>query len=116
MSRSNFFSEQKLKALLQSEDGPIVKDLQRRAIRVETAAKLNATGRRVAGANNPEGRGPRVQTGRLRASITYRIGRDAEGFFFDIGTNVRYAKYLELGLLPNGRSYPFLKPALIAAE
>lgn len=74
-------------------------------------AKLNATGIPVAGANNPEGRGPRVRTGRLRSSIGWAPGRDAKGPFVDIGTDVPYGKYLETGLV-NGATYPFLRPAL----
>ena len=108
------FDDVALRAFLTGPNGPIYADLQRRAINVETAAKLNATGRSVAGANNPEGRGPRVRTGRLRSSITHVIGQDERGLFALIGTNVHYAVPLELGL-KNGRTYPFLVPALPAA-
>lgn len=82
-------------------------------LRVETQAKMNATGIPVTGANNPEGRGPRVRTGRLRSSITYYVGVDSMGVYVDIGTPVRYGYFLETGLV-NGATYPFLRPALSA--
>lgn len=108
-------NEEALQRLLASPDGDVALDLGRRAQRVETAAKLNATGRPVAGANNPEGRGPRVQSGRLRSSIHWFIGVDERSVFAAIGTNVFYGRILELGLTRNGASYPFLIPALPAA-
>ncbi len=84
---------------------------------METQAKLNATGIPVEGASNPEGRGPRVRSGRLRSSITQRFGRDEIGPFVDVGTPVVYGKYLEEGWV-TGRGnfirYPFLEPALVA--
>lgn len=86
--------------------GPVAKDLARRAIKVESAAKLNASGRP----------GPKVQTGRLRASIAWRIVPDPEGLAAEIGTNVEYAYYLEVtGVGAAQIRYPFLKPALPAA-
>lgn len=93
-----------LRALLESEGGPVGRDLSRRAIRVESAAKNNATHRP----------GPRVQTGNLRSSITWQIASDAAGLYADVGTNVFYGLYLELGTV-NMQPYPFLVPALSAA-
>lgn len=97
--------------LLYGPQGAVARDLNRRAIRVQNAAKLNATGRAVEGANNPEGRGPKVQLGRLRASIAVDVREDAQGLVARVGTNVEYGYYLETGLR-GGRTYPFLKPAL----
>lgn len=62
----------------------------------------------------------RVRTGRLRASITHRVeraGRVIRGF---IGSNVRYARRIELGFhgtdrrgrTYNQRAYPYLRPAI----
>lgn len=107
--------DRELAVLLKGRDGPVARDLGRRAINVTNQARLNATGRPVVGAMNPEGRGPRVQTGRLRSSITWELGRDAIGLFADVGTNVPYGLYLETGL-SNGARYPFLTPALPAAR
>lgn len=90
---------------------PIAKDLVRRAIRVEAAAKHRATG---APPSRP-GDGPGVVTGRLRASITWRLLQDIEGPLVDVGTAVFYAPFLELGtrfIAPR----PFLVPALDAAR
>lgn len=101
--------------LLTGEGGAVARDLARRAIRVQNQAKLNATGGSVPGANNPEGRGPRVDTGRLRASIAWDIRESRGTIVARIGTNVPYGFYLETGLR-GGRTYPFLKPALAAAR
>ena len=106
-----------LDGYLNGPEGPIFRYLAEGATRVETQAKLNATGIPVEGASNPEGRGPRVQTGRLRSSITQRFGRDELGPFVDVGTPVYYGKYLEEGWTTStGRyiRYPFLQPALVA--
>lgn len=99
------------------------RDLARRAIAVESQAKINASGRP----------GPNVQTGRLRSSISWRFGEDALSMYVDIGTSVEYAAYVEEGhpntahgfIRPDGsygsvsdrptRAYPFLRPALAAA-
>lgn len=104
------FDQEGLRQVLEGPLGPIARDLSRRAIRVESAAKLNATGKEYGDGT----RGPRVQTGRLRSSITWELGHDSLGLFADIGTNVYYGRYLELGLLRNGARYPFLEPALAA--
>lgn len=104
-----------LARLLTSVDGGIARDLGARAIRVQNHAKLNATGRQVQGARNPAGRGPRVDTGRLRSSIAWELRRDGEGLAARVGTNVEYGYHLETGLR-NGATYPFLKPALASAR
>ena len=85
--------------------GPITADLARRAIRVESAAKQNASGRP----------GPNVRTGRLRGSITWRVGEDTAGPYADVGSNVHYAVFVELGTSV-APAYPFLRPALEAAR
>jgi phage gpG-like protein len=105
--------------------GPIQRDLVRRAIRVEAAAKEYATGR---------GGGPKVRTGRLRSSITWKIGIDPISPYVDVGSNVLYAPFVELGHknTPHqyraagggwgyvgdkpAKAYPFLRPALEAAR
>lgn len=68
-------------------NGPVLNNLVQRAIRVEAAAKINASGRP----------GPNVQTGRLRDSITWvpvpvnANPTGVHGPYVDIGTNVHYA-------------------------
>lgn len=98
------WNEAELKRLLKGPNGEVAQDLTRRAIRVEAAAKANATQRP----------GPQVRTGRLRGSITWRLGEDSEGLYADVGSAVLYAPYLEYGTtrMP---AYPFLRPALEAA-
>lgn len=95
------FNEGELNRLLRGRTGPVARQLAKNAIVIESRAKRNASGRP----------GPRVDTGRLRSSITWRIGEDEHGLFADIGTNVPYGYYLETGLR-NGARYPFLAPAL----
>jgi len=107
VSVSDFiWNEAELARLLSSQDGPTARDLGRRAIAVQSRAKLNASGRP----------GPNVDTGRLRSSISWRLGQDSRGLYADIGTGVPYGRILELGLTRNGRRFPFLVPALEAAR
>lgn len=111
--------EEALKRFLEAPDGPVVAELIRRGMNVETQAKLNATGRQVEGAVNRQHRGPRVDTGRLRSSISHRPGRDELGPYVDVGTNVWYGRRLEVGWTTstgNFFKYPFLVPALPAAN
>lgn len=91
--------------LIELVKGPVVVDLIRRAIRVEAQAKRNATGRP----------GPMVRTGRLRGSITWRLGSDIVNPYVDVGTAVHYAPFVELGTR-YAPPYPFLRPALEAAR
>lgn len=102
----------------------IMQNLIRRAIRVEAAAKANATHRP----------GPNVVTGRLRSSIGWKPGADSQGPYVDIGSNLTYAPFVELGhgntahayrkrdgtigFVGNRRTppYPFLLPSLMAAR
>jgi HK97 gp10 family phage protein len=56
-----------------------------------------------------------VDTGRLRASIILTQGRDGQGFYVEIGTNVHYARFVEFGTRYN-RAQPFLLPAVALAS
>lgn len=96
---------------------PVVRDLVRRAILVEGAAKINASQPHRDGPNTGSipGHGPAVRTGRLRGSITWRIGEDAFGPYADIGTAVFYGPMVELGT-SRMEARPFLRPALEAAR
>lgn len=87
-----------LDALLNGESGAVAKDLERRAVKVEAAAKRQCP----------------VDTGRLRASITHSLDRDGEGLYAVIGSDVEYAPHVELGT-SRMRPQPFLRPALQAA-
>lgn len=85
------FNEQELARLLTGPQGPVARDLARRAVNVQSQAKINATGRP----------GPNVQSGRLRGSITHELATDEKGLVARIGTNVEYAAYVELGTPPH---------------
>lgn len=108
------FNETGLRELLR---GPVAADLARRAIAVETQAKRNASEppRNGPHSGSEPGKGPAVRTGRLRGSITHRLGEDSEGPFADIGSAVLYAAYVELGTTRMA-ARPYLKPALEAAR
>lgn len=86
-----------LAELLESIDGPVAKELTRRAVRVESGAKRLCP----------------VDTGRLRASITHALSRDASSLYAEVGSNVAYAAFVELGTRHAG-AQPYLRPALAA--
>jgi hypothetical protein len=89
---------------------PIVADLVRRAIRVQSAAKTGWS----PPPSSPGGK-PAVRTGLLRNSITWRIGVDALSPYVDVGSSVVYAPYVELGTRFMA-ARPYLRPALQAAR
>lgn len=103
------FNEAGIQRLLQND---VSKDLARRAIRVESAAKSSMG--KVA-PPSPEGHAPATRTGRLIGSITWRLGRDALGPYADVGSAVLYAPYVELGT-SRMKARPYLRPALEAAR
>lgn len=88
-----------IRNLVAGPNGPVAKDLARRAIRVESRAKTLCP----------------VDTGRLRSSIRWQIVRRPAGLVAIIGSDVQYA-----GLVHNGTRYmrarPFLVDALPAAR
>jgi len=101
LARSQFrWNEAGLEALFRGSG--IARDLGRRAVRVEGAAKTFATG---------QGGGPNVITGRLRGSITWRLGEDSQSIYADVGSNVEYAIYVEMGTRYQAAK-PYLRPAL----
>ncbi len=98
------------------KDGSIIGLIGRAALAVERQAKINASGRP----------GPRVQSNRLRSSITTGIESYTQA---KVGTNVYYAPYVEFGhanrvgkeriaffftyaMRPRTPAYPFLYPAV----
>jgi hypothetical protein len=92
------FYDAALTALLEGPEGPVAKDLVKRALRCQAAAKRLCP----------------VDTGRLRASIAWRIERDAIGLHAKVGSNVAYAAYVEFGTRRMA-ARPYLRPALMAA-
>jgi len=75
---------------------------------IEAQAKKNWKG---SDAESVKGEFPRVQTGLLRGSITHMLNRDMMGASVAIGTNVAYAKDVEMGT-SKAWPHPFLTPAL----
>lgn len=96
---------QGLSNLLASPQGDLAKNLARRAIRVQSQAKVNASGRP----------GPRVRTGRLRSSIEWHIVAEPTYMYAVVGSPVKYAIYVEKGT-SRSKEYPYLRPALAAAR
>lgn len=79
--------------------GKLVKDVDRRCLKVEGQAKQLAP----------------VDTGRLRSSITHEVERQGEEVVGRIGSNVEYAAHQEFGT-SRMAAHPYLRPALPAAE
>lgn len=102
-----------LDQLLEGPLGPVARDLARRAIRVETAVKVSLNNA-YPPASMP-GSPPHKRHGRLQSSISWELGSDGEGLYADIGTNVEYGRYLELGT-DQMAARPYLRPALTAAN
>ena len=86
----------------------VEKTIMQAALVVERDAKLSFKGRNAPSVYNEP---PRVDTGRLRASITHRGMRDDDVYFQEIGTNVEYASDVEFGTSQT-MPHPFLSYAL----
>lgn len=95
--RTRIYTES-VDALFNSPSGPVALELARRAVAVERLAKRLCP----------------VDTGHLRASINWRLARDARGLLAIVGTNVTYAPFVEFGTR-FAHAQPFLRPALEAA-
>lgn len=89
-----------------------IKSIMKRGGRTESGYKEEGVKKEKVGsyASSP-GEPPRVQTGRLRSSITHEmdplrpVGR--------VGTNVEYARALELGYAPrNLEPRPYMRPGV----
>lgn len=81
--------EAALRRLLNGPQSGVARALARKAIATETAAKQIATSEGL------------VDTGRYRASISWRLGQDGQGLFAEIGSKVPYARFLEEGTRPH---------------
>lgn len=93
------FNGESLAELLVSPDGDVARDIQRRCLQIDRAAKALCP----------------VDTGRLRSSITNTLTTDGDGVVGIVGTDVEYAPYVEMGTsrMP---AQPFLLPALGAGQ
>lgn len=88
---------------------------------LSTGQSVRRSGNRLVGLNpSAEGQPPHVLTGRLRQSITNDVSVTSTEVIGKVGTNVKYARRLELGFVgtdSRGRvihqgERPFLRPAL----
>lgn len=113
-----------IESLLNSPSGPVAKDLARRAIQVETAAKrlMSQPGRgrtyRRGGVTHrasAPGDPPATDLGRLRAATTSQLAVDERGLHARIGSNYPVQLFLELGTRKMA-ARPHLRPALEAAR
>lgn len=86
MPVTNVINKAALEALLKSHDGAVAKDITRRGLRVVSAAKRNLS-------SNPS----RVDTGRLRSSISFRLVSVNGSLTGRVGTNVKYAIFVHEG-------------------
>ena len=87
--------------------GPLHKLFGKAALLVEREAKIKASGRP----------GPNVRTGRLRASITPEIDSSDFPTYAKVGTNVKYASFVEYGHQQEpGRYVPAIERRLVASE
>lgn len=134
---SNFqFDEEGFAELSRDPQGPIGRDLERRAVEIESAVKrllsLPGTGHvydtrfytdsagrvRPVGHRPPHqasapGEPPATDTGLLRASIRHELAVEDDELAAYIGSDLNYSEYLELGthkMAPR----PFLTPSLDA--
>jgi len=90
----------------------IMKDLIRRGILVQRLA-VSAMGKVAPPA--PPGHAPATRSGTLRRSIAWKPGIDALSPYVDVGSNVLYAPYVEMGT-SRMEARPFLRPALEGAR
>lgn len=91
-----------LDRLLTSDQGPVARDMLRRGLRVETRAKQNLAGR---------GGPRRIDTGRLRASVTTTLVRARGGApAVRVGSDVDYAILVHNGTGVFGPSGSPIRP------
>ena len=118
------FDDAALRRLLDGPDGPVAKDLARRAVQVERTVKrsLHQPGRGrtyrrggVVHRASAPGDPPATDLGRLAAATTWEIGVDERGLHARIGSNYPVQLFLELGTRRMA-ARPHLRPALEAAR
>lgn len=83
-------NEAQLFWLLNSEQGPVAKDLVKRGVKVQSQARRNLGG---SGGSGPK----RIDTGLLRASVSTQLGYRATELAIRVGTNVYYARWVHDG-------------------
>lgn len=78
-----------MRFVLNDPNGPVGRHIGRVGARAESAAKVIATQEKL------------VRSGRYRASIAWRRGRDGNGQFVEVGSAVPHASLLERGTAPH---------------
>ncbi len=106
------WNEAVLQEFFRSPQQAVGRDLARRALAVESAAKLSLNDSFPP--SSAPGSAPHKRTARLQTSISWRFGEDAIGLYADIGTGVEYGTYLEFGT-ERMEPRPFMAPSLKAA-
>ena len=96
-------ADRSAEVLLEKNDA-VVKALTVIALQMEKNAKIEITNKVY---DQPESKSGYKRTGRLRGSIT----SEADGNSAQVGTNVEYAPYVELGTYKMAER-PFIKPAV----
>lgn len=91
-----------VRELLQSPDGGVARDMLRRGLQVETKAKQNLAG----GASGPA----RIDSGRLRSSITTTLNVGFGTLAVRVGTDVWYAILVHNGTGIYGPSGTPIRP------
>jgi hypothetical protein len=91
-----------LQVHLRGRNGGVMRDMLRRGLLVETQAKRNLGG--------GEGFPKRVDTGRLRASITTQVVESGGQLRVTVGTNVRYARWVHDGTGLYGPNHRYITP------
>ena len=89
----------KLNTMLKSPSGAIAKDMMRRGQKVVNAAKRNIS-------SDPT----RVNTGRLRSSVTMQLVMGGSRIAVRVGTNVKYARYVHDGTGLYGPRHAMIRP------
>lgn len=96
------FNEQRFQFIMKSPVGAVAKDLIKRGKRVESRAKRNLAGL--------GGKPKRINTGHLRASISTNLIIRPEGLAVQVGTNVRYARWVHDGTGLYGPKHVVIRP------
>lgn len=82
-------NESRFRYVFGSPQGPVGRHLGRVGVRAEGLAKVIATQEQL------------VRSGRYRASLGWRPGRDGAGMFIEVGSAVPHARLLERGTTPH---------------
>lgn len=103
MGKVDWFGEERKKDIAKHNERNMQKAV--RVVRNEVVKLLGTKGP----PRSVEGEAPHIETNQLRLSIATEVTNDDDKVTGRVGTNVEYAKYLEL---PTYLNRPFLMPAI----